>query len=256
MASHQNAGNALGYSLRLCEKFDDLAACVRIQKDIWGYPDEELYPLRLLANLNRTGGHVLGAFKPDGQLVGFVASMPAWHGRHRYLHSLSLGIVPGHENRGLGRALKMAQRDLALRAGIRSIEWSFDPLRARNANLNINRLGAVVRRYEHDYYGLVGSRFQQGLPSDRLIAEWELDSARVKRAMAGKPVRNPRKKPAQVIKIPAEIDLLIRDNLEEARAWQGRVRETFERAFATRLVVTGFARDGQSPYYLLDTHEN
>jgi predicted GNAT superfamily acetyltransferase len=253
---HQKTGNPLGYSLHLCETRQDLAACVRIQKEIWGYSESELYPLRLFVNLGRIGGHVLGAYTPDGEQVGFVASMPAWHGRHRYFHSLSLGVVRGHENRGIGRALKLAQRDLALRAGIDSIEWSFDPLRAKNANLNINRLGALVRRYEPDYYGQVESRFQQGLPSDRLIAEWWLDSPRVKRALAGKAVRNPRKSPAQVVEIPIDVDALIRANIEEARTWQERVRNELTRCFKDKLVITGFARNETFAHYLLDTYEN
>lgn len=256
MDRHQNTGDPVGYSLRLCEKREDLAECVRIQKEIWGYAAHELYPLRLFVNLSRIGGHVLGAFTTQGGQVGYVASMPAWHGRHRYLHSLSLGVIRGHENRGLGRALKLAQRDLALRAGIDCIEWSFDPLRARNANLNINRLGALVRRYEPDYYGHVESRFQKGLPSDRLIAEWWLESLRVKRALAGKRVRNPRKKPARVVEIPTEIDAVIRENIEEAGTWQGRVRELLQHSFTDKLVITGFARDEKSAHYLLDAYEN
>ena len=256
MDRYQNTGDPVGYSLRLCEKREDLAECVRIQKEIWGYAEHELYPLRLFVNLSRIGGHVLGAFTTEGGQVGYVAAMPAWHGRHRYLHSLSLGVIRGHENRGLGRALKLAQRDLALRAGIDCIEWSFDPLRARNANLNINRLGALVRRYEPDYYGYVESRFQQGLPSDRLIAEWWLESLRVKRALAGKPARNLRQKPARVVEIPTEIDALIRGNIEEARTWQGRVRELLQHSFADKLVITGFARDEKSAHYLLDAYEN
>jgi predicted GNAT superfamily acetyltransferase len=253
---HQKTGSPVGYSLRLCEKVEDLAACVRMQKEIWGYSESELYPLRLFANVGRIGGHVLGAFTTEGEQVGFVASMPAWHAKHRYLNSLSLGVVRGHENRGLGRALKLAQRDLALRAGIDSIEWSFDPLRAKNANLNINRLGALVRRYEPDYYGHVESRFQQGLPSDRLIAEWWLESPRVKRALAGKPVRNPRKKPAQVVEIPIDVDALIGANIGEARAWQARIRNLLLECFKDKLVITGFAHNEKSAHYLLDTYEN
>lgn len=256
MDRHQEPGSRLGYALRQCETIEQLTECIRIQKEIWGYADSELYPLRLLVNLGRIGGHVLGAFTAEGELVGFVASMPAWHGRHRYLHSLSLGIVRGHENRGLGRALKLAQRDLALRVGIKSIEWSFDPLRSKNANLNINRLGALVRRYEPNYYGQVESRFQQGLPSDRLIAEWRLESPRVMRAIAGKPARNQRRKPAREIEIPMDVDALIRTTIDEARAWQQRVRALFQDCFDQRLVVTGFIHSEKSAHYLLEAYEN
>ncbi len=256
MERRQNPGSPLEYSLRTCQTRSELAECVRIQKEIWGYAEHELYPLRLFVNLGRIGGHVLGAFTTENQLVGFVAAMPAWHGRRRYLHSLSLGVLRGHENRGLGRALKMAQRDLALRVGVNCIEWTFDPLRARNANLNINRLGAIVRRYEPDYYGQVDSCLQRGLPSDRLIAEWWVNSVRVKRAIAGKPVRNPRKKPAGEVEIPAAVDALVKANFEKARTWQRHVREQLQEYFARRLAVTGFVSDGKSTHYLLDPYEN
>lgn len=256
MDGHQITGAPLGYSLRLCEKREDLAECRRIQKEIWGYAEHELYPLRLFVTIGRVGGHVLGAFTTEGELVGFAAAMPGFHGRRRFLHSLSLGIVRLHENRGLGRTLKLAQRDLALRAGIACIEWSFDPLRAKNANLNINRLGAVVRRYEPDMYGHVESRFQQGLPSDRLIAEWWLRSSRVKRAIAGKPVRSQSQPPARTIEIPLEIDSLIRENISEARRWQAGIREVFLQSLAENLAVTGFAHDEKSAHYLLEPYEN
>jgi predicted GNAT superfamily acetyltransferase len=253
---HQSPGRPIEYCIRPCQTRAELAECIQLQREIWGYGEQELYPLRLLVNLGRIGGHVLGAFTTENQLVGFVASLPAWHGRRRYFHSLSLGVLPGHENRGLGRALKMAQRDLALRAGIDWIEWTFDPLRARNANLNINRLGAIARRYEADYYGQVESRLQRGLPSDRLIAEWRVNSPRVRRAIAGKPVRNVRKKPAGEVEIPAAIDALLRGDVEKARWWQRRVREQMQGYFARGLAVTGFVSKGRSAHYLLDPYEN
>ena len=125
----------MSYVIRPCETLDELGACVTLQKQIWGYADQEVYPLRLFVTLTQIGGRVLGAFTAQGELVGFVASMPAWHGRRRYYHSLSMGVLPAHENRGLGRALKLEQRKAALRAGIDSIEWTYDPLRAKNASL-------------------------------------------------------------------------------------------------------------------------
>ena len=256
MERDQSSGITLGYSLRPCQTRAELTACLRIQKEIWGYPEHELYPLRLFVNLSRIGGHVLGAFTAEDELVGYVAAMPAWHGRRRYLHSLSLGVVRGHENRGLGKALKLAQRDLALRSGIDCIEWTFDPLRAKNANLNINRLGAIVRRYEVDCYGPVDSLLQRGLPSDRLVAEWWLKSPRVELAIAGKPVRNPLKKAAGEVEVPVAIDNLVKTNLEKVRACQRRVRGQLQEYFVRKLAVTGFTCDEKSAYYWLDPYEN
>jgi len=147
----------VNYVIRRCQTREELATCVTLQKGIWDYADLEDYPLRLFVNLDKIGGHVLGAFAPGGRLVGFVASMPAWQAGERYYHPLSLGVLPAHENRGVGRALKLGQRRRALRAGIGLIEWTFDPLRAKNAFFNIVRLGVVCRRYLADYYGRVES---------------------------------------------------------------------------------------------------
>lgn len=244
------------YTFRPCRTLQELAACVKIQEEIWGYTERELYPLRLFINLTRIGGHVLGAFTPQEELAGFAASLPAWHGRHRYYHSLSLGVVPKHENRGLGRELKLLQRRMALRAGIDCIEWTFDPLRAKNAYLNIMRLGAVVREYFPDHYGHVDSRLQKGLPSDRVIAEWWIKSARVRRAIKGMPPRSPSKKPVAEVEIPADIGSLLSSRPGEAKACQQKVGVQLQEYFAKGLAATGFVFDGPSARYQLDRYEN
>lgn len=249
-------GSPLKYAIRPCETLAELAALIEIQQDIWGYAEHEVYPLRLFVTLERIGGQVLGAFTPQGSLVGFAASMPAWHGLKRYYHSLSLGVLRAHENRGLGRALKMAQRRAALQAGIDLIEWTFDPLRAKNAFLNIVRLGAMARHYRPDYYGEVASRFQRGLPSDRLIAEWRLDSARVKRALAGKAPRSSQAEPAATAEIPADIDQLRHSDPREARRRQAALRQQLQTCFAQKLAITGFEFDARSARYLLDPYED
>jgi len=246
----------VNYVIRPCTTRDELTACVTLQKQIWGYSDLEVYPARLFVNLGHIGGHVLAAFTPAGRAVGFVASMPAWRDGQNYYHSLSLGVLPEHENRGLGRALKVEQRKLALRAGIDRIEWTFDPLRAKNAFFNVVRLGAVCRRYIADHYGPVESRFQKGLPSDRLVAEWWLRSACVRRALGGKPPRSLRRRPAAEIAIPADIESLKKIDAEQARGAQTRVREQFTDGFAQTLEVTGFALEGATAKYLLDPYED
>ncbi len=244
------------YTFRPCQTRDELATCVTIQKEIWGYAENEVYPLRLFINLMKIGGHVLGAFTRANKLVGFVASMPAWHERKRYFHSLSLGVLAAHENRGLGRALKLAQRKESLRAGIDCIEWTFDPLKSKNSYFNLIRLGAIARRYLPDHYGPVQSRLQQGLPSDRLVAEWWLRSPCVKRALAGKPPRSARKKPARTVEIPLEIRKLADERPDEAKAIQERVREELLGAFARNLAITGFERDDRSYRFLLEKYED
>jgi len=240
------------YTIRPCEAPEEFGACVALQKQVFGYAEGEAYPQRLFVNLTHIGGHVLGAFASTGELVGFVASMPAWRDDRRYYHSLSLGVLPGHENRGLGRELKMAQRRTALAAGIDCIEWTYDPLRAKNAFLNIERLGAIARRYLPNYYGRVESRLQQGLPSDRLMAEWRLRSTRVRQAFAGGSPRRSTTKVAATVAIPSDFATLADKDLAAARARQWQVREQLEECFARGLAITGVTRDGSTYSYLLD----
>jgi predicted GNAT superfamily acetyltransferase len=244
------------YLIRSSQTREELACCVELQKQIWGYSDLEVYPLRLFVNLGHIGGHVVAAFAARGKMVGFVASHPAWREGRRYFHSLSLGVPSGHRNRGVGRALKLEQRRLALRAGVELIEWTFDPLRVKNAFFNIERLGAVCRRYIVDHYGAVDSRLQGSLPSDRLVAEWWIKSARVRRALRGKAVRPSARQPSAEVVIPGGIEALRTSHPAKARAIQHPVREEFRKHFARRLTVTGFVFDGPSGRYLLDSHED
>lgn len=238
--------------IRPCGTVEDFSSCALLQKKVWGYSDQEIYPPRMFLNVPRIGGHVLGAFMPDGSMAGFVVSVPAWHTEYRFYYSLLLGVLPEHENRGLGRMLKIAQRKAALRAGIDYIEWTFDPLRAKNAYFNIVRLGAIVRRYCPDYYGPVRSKLQRRLPSDRLIAEWPLKSTRVKRALAGRDPRPARKTASAKVDIPPDLDVLLARKPAQARKWQSNVRASLEKSFAGGLAVTGFEKASTHNRYLLD----
>jgi len=244
-----------GYTIRPCRTIAELASCVALQKAIWGYADYEVYPTRLFVNLVHIGGQVIGAFTATEQLVGFVASMPAWREGARYYHSLSLGVLPEHENRGLGRALKLKQRDEALRVKIRRIEWTFDPLRTKNAFFNIGRLGGLVRRYSPDHYGPVESRLQQGLPSDRLVCEWWLAHPRVRRALGGLPPRLVGKTPVAKVVFPADFQSLAESQPEEARALQAALRKRLQRHFARGLAITDVVRERNSTRYVLDRLE-
>ncbi|MGH9432342.1 MAG: acetyltransferase [Terriglobia bacterium] len=240
------------YVIRSCRTLAELASCVELQRKIWGYSEDEVYPVRLLVNLQRIGGMVLGAFAPGGEMVGVLMGMPAWHGQRRYIHSLGLGVAVGHENRGLGQRLKLEQRRLALQAGIECIEWTFDPMRAKNAFLNLVRLGAIARRYVPDYYGAVKSRLQQGLPSDRLICEWWLKSPRVKLALEGRPPRDPATQPAAEVEIPGDMESWADHHPRQARSAQAKVRTRLIRLLHRGLVITGFTVDGVQGRYLLD----
>src|SRR5204863_4468964 len=125
-----------------------------------------------------------GAFSGEA-MVGFAMSLPGYRDGQAYLHSHMLAVLPEYRNSGVGRNLKLAQREDALERGFERMEWTFDPLEIKNAHLNIARLGAIVRRYMPDFYGPSTSPLQGNLPTDRLVAEWWLRSELVGRVLSG-----------------------------------------------------------------------
>jgi predicted GNAT superfamily acetyltransferase len=196
---------------------------------------------------SRIGGQVLGAFAGE-TLAGFAMALPGYRGGHAYLHSHMVGVLPEHRNRGIARLLKLAQRDDALARGIELMEWTFDPLEIKNAHLNIARLGAIVRRYQRDFYGPSSSPLQGGLPTDRVYAEWWLRSRRVEQVLRGE---TPSFQVIDQVSVPAEIYAWKADpaHRDGARGVQSRNALGLETAFAAGLSVLGYQRnergDGQ-----------
>ncbi|WP_370245813.1 hypothetical protein [Acidipila sp. EB88] len=154
-----------------------------------------------------------------------------------YLHSHMLAVRAADRNTGLGVALKLAQREDALRLGIRTMRWTFDPLVAKNAFLNLERLGVTVRRYIANFYGPLDSEQQGGLPSDRLLAEWSLASERVTQRIAG---RSQAVTPVEEVELPGEIVRWRAEGGRDAAEAQRALRERLEAAFARGLVMEGF----------------
>jgi predicted GNAT superfamily acetyltransferase len=156
-----------------------------------------------------------------------------------------LAVEAGLRDQNLGYKIKLAQREHALRAAIGLIFWTFDPLTSRNAHFNINKLGAILRRYERNYYGQgVSTGFDAEVPTDRVIAEWWVASRRVKGVLEGETP-----KPDQVsgeIQIPDDIDSIRARSASEHLEWRMRVREQFEAQFADGAVAAGFSRDAGS----------
>lgn len=193
----------------------------------------------------------MGAF--EGRvMVGFALSLPGTRSRHVYLHSHMLAVRKDHRNSGLGRRLKLMQRDDALSRGIELIEWTYDPLEIKNAYLNIEKLGAISRRYNINQYGITSSPLQGGLPSDRLIAEWWLKSKRVETLLAtGK---NPSLQAESNIDVPAQIYewKAASETRGNAQQVQERNRERFLLSFAEGLAVLGYERepDGNGKFLL------
>ena len=232
-------------TLRRCHSIEDFHACVALQKEVWNFTDAELVPLRMFVVADKIGGQVMGAFDGD-VMVGFALSVPGTRTGHVYLHSHMLAVRKDHRNGGLGRRLKLMQREDALARGIELIEWTFDPLEIKNAYLNVEKLGAVVCRYNINQYGITSSPLQGGLPSDRLIAEWWLKSKRVETLLAtGK---NPPIVIESSIEVPAQIYewKATPETRSKAQQVQERNREQFLRAFSHGLAVLGYECDAQS----------
>jgi predicted GNAT superfamily acetyltransferase len=200
----------------------------------------------------RIGGQVIGAFDGD-TIVGFAMSLPGYRDGKPYLHSHMLAVREEYRNAGLGRRLKLAQRDDALARRIDLIEWTFDPLEIKNAHLNIARLGAIARHYKRDFYGPSTSPLQGGLPTDRLVAEWWLRSPRVRRALgeekaepsaAGANSGKMADRPVEQVVVPGAIYDWKKDPEERklAEALQTANRIALESAFARGLAITGYER--------------
>ena len=226
--------------IRQLAELDEFASVVRLQREIWGFQDVELLPLRLFVVADKIGGQVLGAFD-RGKMVAFCLCIPGLKpGGKQYFHSHMLGVLPPYRNTGLGRRMKLAQRQYALACGIDLIEWTFDPLELKNAFFNIERLGAIARRYVHNQYGRTSSHLHGGLPTDRLIAEWWIASPRVNAIANQLPIERPSIEAR--IEIPTNTSGLVTEDAERAREVQTRVGEQFDTHFHRGLSVVGIQK--------------
>jgi predicted GNAT superfamily acetyltransferase len=230
--------------VRTCQSLEEMRACVALQKEVWGFTDIELVPLRMFVVAEKVGGQVIGAFEGN-ELVGFAFAVPGVRDQHVFLYSHMLAVREQYRNTGLGRRLKLAQRDNAISRGFERMEWTFDPLEIKNSYFNLERLGAIARRYNVNQYGITSSPLQGGLPTDRLVAEWWLKSERVEHLLATG--RNPEFTPVKTISVPAQIYewKAAAGTRNQAHQIQERNREEFQRAFASGLAVLAYRRDRQ-----------
>ncbi len=268
--SASNAGRKArmgSVEIRACDGLDELEACVRLQVETWGYDPADVIPRRAFLVAQKIGGQVLGAFdrelegkgrtergieggavvgRPE-ELVGFAFSLPGVKLSEGiaspYLHSHMLAVREEYRNRGIGVELKLSQRREALARGIRKMEWTFDPLEIKNAFINIHRLGAIVSTYRVNFYGLSSSRLQGGLPTDRLVAEWYLNSPRVRARVDGRPTG--KYAIEKRIVVPAGISEWKAEEASRgrAKAVQLENRRTLQEAFNEGMTVLGFLRD-------------
>jgi len=251
--------------IRECRGFDELQACVDMEIEVWGYNDGDVIARRVFLVAQKIGGQVIGAFDTGtreqgignshgdaSSLIGFSFSLPgvktnSESGRPEpYLHSHMLAVRDGYRNQRIGARLKLAQREDALKRGFVRIEWTFDPVEIKNAFLNIHKLGAIVRRYEENFYGVSSSRLQGGLQTDRLVAEWWIETPRVEAAIEGKlAVDAPPESWLEEIRVPAAIYQWKADDAHRhlAQQVQAENRRRFQEAFSRGLAVVAFTRD-------------
>lgn len=234
-------------AVRKLDTLEEFRLCIALQREIWGEAELEIVPDTIFVVAQHTGGQILGAW--DGErLVGFTLSVPGIRNGAPYLHSHMTGVVPEYRDRGVGRMLKLFQREEALSRDIRLIEWTFDPLEMRNAHFNLNRLGAIARRYLPNLYGITTSPLHRGMATDRLMAEWYLDSARVLAAL-NEELPNPSH--AESIEIPAELEEWKAADLLQVRKFQARICEQFRSGFAKGYAAVGVARGSHGSVYQL-----
>jgi predicted GNAT superfamily acetyltransferase len=229
--------------IRHCHTVQEFEQMVELEFAVWGFGERDVVPSQMYVVAAKIGGQVLGAFIDD-KMVGFALAYPGIRDGLPYLHSHMAAVLPEYRDFGLGRQLKLAQRDDALARGIPLIEWTFDPLQTRNAYFNICRLGVVVRRYLLDVYGSTSSPLHCGLPTDRLVAEWHLASQRVATVLAGK-------EPAKGNAVERVEIVLDESSPERIAETQAQARRRFQDLFAAGYAVTWFERVTGGGAYLL-----
>jgi len=240
--------------IRECSTLEDLADCVNLQREVFALPEIEISPVRHFIVTKNAGGFTLGAFS-QGQLIGFVLSVPAYLRGERAFYSHMTAVKREFQGLGVGAKLKWAQRDRSLSEGVKFIKWTFEPIKARNAFFNMEKLGAVVREIQENFYGTDYATAPEedggvGLASDRLFAEWELGSEKVEALAAGETFVESKPVAREVV-IPKDWYALVGANAKDALAEQLRMRTEFQSAFASGMVCRGFVRDETKPRYLL-----
>jgi len=245
-------------AIRLARTREDYAGCEELSRSIWGAAERNVVPRELLLTMQLNGGIVQGAWLPDGTIVGFVFGFLGERDGRLRLCSHQLGVLPAYRGTGLGVQLKLAQAEVARRRGLDLITWTFDPLEARNAYINLHRLGAIARRYDRDHYGVMDDELNRGLSTDRFEAEWWLMKPRSVPA-AGQPTvmlgvgshGDPRRlhfdlrgASSAFIAVPKDFQAIKLQSMGLARLWRTETRAAFEAALAAGLIAVDFQRDG------------
>ena len=260
--------------------------CEALQKAIWGFDDVAVVPDHALHTIVEGGGLLLGAYDgigPGREMVGFVLSLLGWWevGKRLRHQSLMAAVREDWQGKGVGYALKCAQREHVLAQGIDLITWTFDPLESRNAHFNLNKLGAVVTQYMPEYYGEFRDARNRGLATDRFLCEWHLSARRVKARLAGERPSLPLGKaeainatrrlpsglrapvsfrpglaaPLLLYEIPSDLQTVKRVDLELARTWRAESRKALTLYFEDGYLATGLLHQGDRSFLVLERLE-
>lgn len=241
-------------NVRRCETLEELDACVKLQKEVFHLPDLEVSPRRHLVVTISAGGFILGAFAAE-KLVGFVLSVPGFLGEKRFFYSHMTAVAEDFQSFGIGARLKWAQREESLKENVKFIKWTFHPYQARNAFFNLEKLGATIKSYAPNYYGTDypnanTANKKIGLDSDRLFADWHLESEKVVARLKGEDFPESGEV-IKTIEISNDWNEIVKKNPASAIAEQRRIKDEFQKAFAENLICRSFQRDREKPHYLL-----
>jgi len=239
--------------IREVSTIEEYDACIQLQREVFGLPDLEISPRRHLIVSNRAGGWTLGAFVA-GKLIGFVHHLAAVKDDYIFGYSHMMAVDAAFQNKGVGAQLKWAQRTRALNEGRDYIKWTFEPMRARNAHFNLNRLGVVVREYAANFYGTDYSTDPaeqgsiSGLDSDRLFASWDLNDPRVEAFSRREEFHLGDAE--RTVEIPADFPALLKGDPQSAKREIQRVRNEFVQTLSEGFVCRAFDRHSERPRYL------
>lgn len=266
MKIYKSVNNHL--QIRRLGSLDEYRQCEELQARVWGPDDVVRVPALVMVTAGLNGGFALGAFAGE-RIVGFVLTSPGLTRSGQVKQCSILMAVDGaHQNGGIGYRLKLAQREAVLDQGIDLVTWTFDPLASANTHLNLQKLGCVASRYLVDVYGTPERGLNEGLPSDRLLAEWWVRRPAVADRLAGVPVEPPsaaplvgevapdprsglpvlhgadltRREPVLLVEIPDDIRAIKQVDIELARRWRFGLREILQSYFSQGYQAAGFHR--------------
>jgi len=242
-------------TIREVETIEAMQECIILQRKVFASPDLEISPVRHLIVAKWAGGFTLGAYAGE-RLVGFVLSLPMFlENMESAFYSHMTAVDAEFQSLGIGAKLKWAQRERALAVGVNYIKWTYQPVLARNAFFNLERLGITINTYMPNFYGTGAeaneSKIQVAeVDSDRLFADWHLDSPKTVALSKGEKFEE-KGEIVKTVEIPPDWNELVVKDTKKAIIEQERIKNEFQTAFAEGLIVRGFERSDTHPKYLL-----